>query len=222
MSFYRKLALYSDQDFPANEEMDARLLRLIGGSRPKIGYIAATSDPERIYFRRKADYYAGIGANLVAYVGPGQDTSEAEWSTLLSCDAIHLSGGNTFSFLSWLQRRSALPVLTRYVSEGGVLIGVSAGAILMTPSVDSALLCGDVRDEQLEDDAGLRLVDFHFWPHFNSESVTQKQSKLSSTIPDLYACPDGSGIVIDGNEVELFGQVQRYESGAISPASLEE
>ncbi|ALK33665.1 Type 1 glutamine amidotransferase-like domain-containing protein [Burkholderia plantarii] len=220
MSAYRKLALYSDQDFPANEEMDARLLRLIGRPQPKIGYIPATGDPERIYFRRKADYYAAIGANLVVYVDPSQGTSEAEWSTLLSCDAIHLSGGNTFSFLSWLQRRNVLPLLTRYVSEGGVLIGVSAGAILMTPSVNSALLCGDVWDEQLMNDVGLGLVDFHFWPHFISESVTRDQAKLSSTIPDLYACPDGSGIVIDGNEVELFGQVHRYDSEAIRSTSL--
>lgn len=50
------------------------------------------------------------------------------------------------------------------------------------------------------DNAGLGLVDFHFWPHFNSDSVTRDQLRLSSTIPDLYACPDGAGIVIDGNE----------------------
>jgi dipeptidase E len=211
MSFYRKLALYSDQGVPANEEMDARVLRLIGRPQPSIGYIPATSDPERIYFQRKADHYARIGANLTVYVDPSQGTSEAEWSTLLSCDAIHLSGGSTFSFLSWLQRRSVLPLLARYVSEGGALIGVSAGATLMTPSVNSALLCGDVRDEQLMDDAGFGLVDFHFLPHFNSEGVTRDQSRLSSTIPDLYACPGGSGIVIDGEEVERFGEVHRYD-----------
>lgn len=222
MSLYRKLALYSDQDFPANEEMDTRLLRLIGRPQPKIGYIPATSDPERIYFRRKADYYAGIGADLIVYVDPVQDTSEAEWSTLLSCDAIHLSGGNTFSFLSWLQRRRALPLLTRYVSAGGVLIGASAGAILMTPSVESASLCGDTRDEQLMDDAGLGLVDFHFWPHFDSSIVTREQTKLSSTIPNLYACPDGSGIIIDGTKVELFGQVHRFELEAMRPTSLKD
>jgi hypothetical protein len=49
-----------------------------------------------------------------------------------------------------------------------VLIGVSAGAILMTPSVNSARLCGD---------AGLGLVDFHIWPHFDSAIVTRDQSK---------------------------------------------
>ncbi|RAS38674.1 Type 1 glutamine amidotransferase-like domain-containing protein [Paraburkholderia bryophila] len=218
----RKLALYSDQDFPANEELDARLLRLIGRPQPKIGYIPAASDPERIYFRRKADYYAGIGADLVVYVDPGQDTSETEWSTLLSCDAIHLSGGNTFLFLSWLQRRNALPLLTRYVSEGGVLIGVSAGAILMTPSVNSARLCGDTRDERLMDNAGLGLVDFHIWPHFDSAIVTRDQSKWLSTIPNLYACPDGSGIIVDGTEIELFGQVHRFDSGAVRSAPLED
>jgi dipeptidase E len=222
MSVYRKLAFYSDQEAPANEQMDARVLRLIGRSQPKIGYIPATSDPERIYFRSKADYYTGIGANLAVYVDPNQDTSDAEWSTLLSCDAIHLSGGNTFSFLSWVKRRGVLPLLTRYVTEGGVLIGVSAGAILMTPDVNSALLCGDVRDKQLMDDAGLGLVDFHFWPHFDSTSVNQNQSILASAIPDLYACPDGSGIVVDGEEVELFGQVDRFESGAIPSAPLED
>ncbi len=222
MSFHRKLALYSDQETPANEQMDARVLRLIGRSQPRIGYIPATNDPERAYFRRKADYYAEIGANLAVYVDPNQDTSEAEWSTLLSCDAIHLSGGNTFSFLSWMKRRRVLPLLARYVSEGGVLIGVSAGAILMTPSVNSALLCGDVRDSQLMDNVGLGLVDFHFWPHFDSASVTKDQLILSSAIPNLYACPDGSGIVIDGKEVELFGQVDQFESGAIPRTPLED
>ena len=220
MPFYRKLALYSDQEISANAEMDARVLRLIGQPQPRIGYIAATRDPERIYFRRKADYYARIGANLTVCVDSGSGTSEAEWSRLLSCDAIHLSGGNTFSFLSRLQRRSVLPLLARYVSEGGVLIGVSAGAILMTPSVNSALLCGDVRDEQLMDDAGLGLVAFHFWPHFDSESVTRDQSRLASTIPDLYACPDGSGIVIDGEVVERFGRVHRYGAGKVQRTPL--
>lgn len=45
MSIYRKLALYSDQDSPPNEEMDARLLRLIGRPQPKIGYIPGQAIP---------------------------------------------------------------------------------------------------------------------------------------------------------------------------------
>lgn len=92
----------------------------------------------------------------------------------------------------------------------------------MTPSVDSASLCGDVRDPKLINEAGLGLVDFNFWPHFDADSVTQEQSKLSCTFPELYACPDGSGIVVDGTEVELFGQVHLYDSGVVRSTPIEE
>jgi dipeptidase E len=215
MFFHRKLALYSAQETPANEEMDERLLRLIGRARPAIAYLPAASDPERIYFQRKYNYYATIGAHLAAYVDPAQYSLDADWSTLLSYDAIHLSGGNTFSFLYWLKQSNVLPVLARYVSEGGVLIGESAGAILMTPTVNSALLCGDARDNRAIDDAALSLVDFQFWPHFDSGNIAPEQSKLISAMRNLYACPDGAGIIVDGPTVELFGQVNRYDLGKI-------
>lgn len=76
MFFYRKPALYSGHEESVNKDMDACLLRVIGRTQPMTGHIPATGDPERIYFRRKAEYYTGIGANLAVYVAPDQDTSE--------------------------------------------------------------------------------------------------------------------------------------------------
>lgn len=209
MSLIRKLALYSDQACLANRAMDARLLHLIGRRQPTIGYVPSTAYPDPSAFRRKADYYAGIGANLVMSVDPRLDASTGQWSRILACDAIHLSGGNTFLFLAWLRERRVLPLLMRYVAEGGVLIGESAGAILMTPSVTSAVLCGDVRRKDSVDDTALGLVDFTFWPHFNREKVRRTQLTLASTLPNLYACPDGAGVIVDGKAVELFGRVSR-------------
>lgn len=94
------------------------------------------------------------------------DFSKDTLPALLSCDAVHLSGGNTFYFLRWLRRRAMLPVLRDYVARGGVLIGVSAGAILMTPDVSTSALCGDTFVEEFSDPAALGLVDFQFLPHF--------------------------------------------------------
>ena len=48
----------------------------------------------------------------------------------MGCDAIHLTGGNTFQFSYWLRERGLDAELKRYAKAGGVLIGVSAGAIL--------------------------------------------------------------------------------------------
>ncbi|MGN4222211.1 Type 1 glutamine amidotransferase-like domain-containing protein [Burkholderia gladioli] len=222
MPIHRRLALYSDQEAPGNEAMNARLLQLIGRERPRIGHVPAEPDPRLLHFHRQADYYRSIGAELVARVDPRDPASEAAWSSVLSCDAIHLSGGNTFSFLSWLRRGDGLSRLARYAAEGGVLIGVSAGAILMTPSIESALLCGDIRDPESTDDAGLALVDFRFWPHFDPANLMAWQRSLSSSLPNLHACPDGAGIVVDGQDIELFGRVRRYDGGQAHPARNED
>lgn len=207
----RRLALYGDeQEQHTDDRMTERLLRLIGEGRPRIGYIPEASYPDRRFFGVKRDFYAGIGADLAEYFD--EETLDSERPGLLACDAIHLSGGNTFTFLYWLQQRGMVSLLRQYVAEGGVLIGVSAGSILMTPNVHAAALCRDPPDPRLVDYAALGLVDFHFWPHFDVNRVLDPgASVLAASLPELYTCAGGAGIVVDGDAVELFGAVARYK-----------
>ena len=123
----RKLVLYSDQIVGKTDAIDRRLLSLIGKAAPSIGYIPSSSDPERFFFNQIRTYYAALGASVKVYLELDAHFSEDALPALLGCDAIHLSGGNTFYFLHWLKRRAMLPVLRDYVARGGVLIGVSAG-----------------------------------------------------------------------------------------------
>lgn len=208
----RKLVLYSDQIVGETDAIDRRMLRLIGKSAPSIGYIPSSSDPERFFFNEIRAYYAALGASVDVFFELDVSFSAAVLPSLLACDAVHLSGGNTFYFLHWLRRRAMLSVLTDYVAGGGVLIGVSAGAILMTPDVSTSALCGDALVEGLDDHSGLGLVDFHFLPHFEpgevgAAEIAAHQRRFPTT---LYACPDGGGIVVEGANVELFGEVQRF------------
>jgi dipeptidase E len=205
----RKLALYSDQQDPANQAMDERLMDLIGRPRPRIAYVSSALDPKRFYFERKREYYKTVGAELAVYLDP--ESVEAEWGALFSHDAIHLSGGNTYSFLYWLKQKALLSALARYATNGGVLIGESAGAILMTPSIRSASLCGDVRDPRLSEDAALGLVDFHFWPHFDPDTVIDiERSGCVSSLPRLHGCPNGAGIIVDGDETSFYGSIHLH------------
>ena len=200
----RKLALYSDQEIPENRAMDEHLLRLIGCERPRIGYIPPSPEPDRGYFNYKRAYYDQMGATLV-YVEPDADYSESELNDLLACDAIHLSGGNTYSFIKWLKQRNMLAPLRDYVAGGGVLIGVSAGSILMTPDVQTASLCGDEPGNTRIDEPALGIVDFRFWPHYNPAI----KPDLALAAPSrLYACPDGAGLIVDGDEIVVYGPVK--------------
>lgn len=208
----RKLVLYSDQMIPETAAIDQRMLSLIGKDYPTIGYMPSSSDPERFFFNQIWAYYAALGASVEIYLELDMSFSEETLPALLSCDAIHLSGGNTFYFLRGLKQRAMLPVLRDYVARGGVLIGVSAGAILMTPDISTSALCGDDLVEGSEDHSGLGLVDFHFLPHFEPGAGTAEVAAHQSRFPaTLYACPDGGGIVVEGANIELFGEVQKFE-----------
>ena len=163
----QKLVLYSDQEIPENDQVDKRLIALIGKPGATVGYLPSAPDPQRRYFHSKKSYYSRLDLRLTHYFDPETLNYEKDIAVLLSCDAIHLSGGNTFHFLKWLKALQMANALKSYVNAGGVLIGASAGSILMTPNIGTATLCGDTNNVALTDWSSLSLVNLAFWPHFS-------------------------------------------------------
>jgi len=213
------LALYSDQIIPENAKVDRRLLRLIGNDYPRIGFIPSSSDPQRFFFQQRQAYYATLGVSLDVYYELGDEYQPDKLSELLSCDAIHLSGGNTFIFLYWLRQRGMMEVLRQYAANGGVLIGTSAGAMLLTRAIATAGICNmDQNLPDLTDLSALGLVGFEFFPHANQfEQAEQELLEYSAERPGLtiYACRDGDGIIVDAGQVELIGDVIGMRNGEI-------
>lgn len=209
--------MYSDQIIPANRQVDPYLMNLIGKTRPKIGYIPANSDPHRIYYQDRQSYYAGIGAELAPYFEVDRHFQPENLAGLLACDAIHLAGGNTFYFQKWLVARGMFPLLREFAQRGGVLAGVSAGAIMMTPEIDAGQICGDQVVSGLQDWRGMGLVNFHFIPHINSfadphEVLRDYSRRKGATV---YGCPDGCGLVVEGGKVQPVGAVVVYANGEL-------
>lgn len=222
MTAARRLVLYSDPECQ-NVELDRRMLALIASGRreraaqglglpegpPRIGYLPAASDPRRIWFERNRARYAELGAMLEPYFGLESDYAPQALPELLACDALHLSGGNTFHFLWCLRQRKLLPVLRDYTARGGVLVGVSAGAVLMGPSIDVAALCGDEPVPELHDTCGLGLVDFDFVPHFETSAgaAAMLNDHMARSGRSICACPDGAGLIVEGGAVSSIGAV---------------
>ena len=205
----KKLVLYSDQIPTLLDTIDKELLALFDKPNPLIGFIPATADHERRYYKDRQEYYSRIGIELSVYYGLEEDYDSESLSALLSSDAIHLSGGNTYYFLHWLRKRNMIETLVRYVAQGGVLIGVSAGSILMTPDISTSAICGDEVLEGMNDFTGLQLVDFSFLPHYDSISVDldilRKYSSDHHTI--IYACKDSDGIIVNDDVITCISDV---------------
>lgn len=204
----RQLVLYSDQVIAANQQVDQYLLQLLGNCAARIGYISSSSDPKRQYFTVKQRYYQQYGLEVL-YAELDVAYKRDLLDLLFTCDAIHLSGGNTYYFLYWLQQRSLMERLQYYANHQGVLIGTSAGAIIMTPEITSARLCGDVPYAPLTTYQGLNLVDFAFVPHVQDtpNDYARMQAYADHQHRILYGCHDGDGIVVAGETVTLVGNV---------------
>ncbi|WP_433708407.1 Type 1 glutamine amidotransferase-like domain-containing protein [Paenibacillus illinoisensis] len=210
-----KLVLLSDLPFQTNEQLNQRILELLGRDKPSIGYIPSCSDPERKYFEHIVRYYNQLGIENIHYYDLDLEYDSSTFEQILEADAIHLSGGNTFYFLHLLQRRNVQDLLLSYVQKGGMLIGVSAGSILTTPTIEIAGYGKDADENHvgLQDKRALGLVDFEFAPHWDGEedSLDSLRSYADTIGAEVYACQDGDGIVIDGKVIELYGDVRLIE-----------
>ena len=138
-----KLILFSDRIYAP--EIKTQLIDLIGKTQPTIGYISSCPDPSRQYYEQIKQYYALMEAKVTPYVDLESGFERDRIDRVFQADAIHLSGGNTYQFYYWIIERGLKQRLLDYANSGKVIIGVSAGAIIMTPDISYAEFCGDLR-----------------------------------------------------------------------------
>ncbi|WJH39018.1 Type 1 glutamine amidotransferase-like domain-containing protein [Aliirhizobium terrae] len=213
------LALYSDQIIPENSAIDARLIALMQslGLGTRLGYVPSDPEPSRRFFTERKDYYRRIGLDLSLFHDPDDTTG---MDALLACDAIHLSGGHTGGFLARLRRVGMVEPLREWTARGGVLIGTSAGAILMTPTIAVDALFSDSRPEDIRDGEALNLLPFEFFPHLNGKpNFLPDLVRYSKATPrPIIACNDGDGLIVSAGQVELIGNPLWIADGATKEA----
>ncbi len=213
-----KLVLYSGGHAQLNHELDAEVLRLTGRVRPTLAFIPADDFHAEEDFEEYAQTFSQHGVRDFFLFIPGAPHENGDVQRLLSCDAIFMGGGNTFSFLHALRRQYLLPQLMGYAQRGGVLAGLSAGAILMTPHITMAAVPEFDRDPN---DVGLRhlgalnLVNFEFFPHFVNRPRYSSALRAYSVkcVSPVIACPDGSGIVVDDRKLCFVGRAWAFAHG---------
>ena len=135
---------------------------------------------------------------------------------IFKSDVIYLSGGNTYYFLNNLKKRYFITRLRRYVENGGYIIGLSAGAIMMSKDISAAQFCGkDIVG--LSNLSSLDLVDFDFMPHWNRHSkyLDDLKKYSNNTGNTVYTCNDGDGIIIINNELQFYGDINMIKEGQI-------
>jgi dipeptidase E len=190
-------------------------------------YVPSAAEGARPFFRRFERRYRAFGGtdfrcvpvDLPALATDARARRQAA-REILDSDVVYLAGGNTFYFLFHLRRSGLLAVLRRFARRGGVVAGLSAGAHLLTPHI---ALAGHPPFDRDENDVGLPrrhfgaigIVSFEFFPHYRHS--TRYRAALAAYSRHsgraLYACRDGSGVVVEGDRFTAHGDVWLFERG---------
>jgi dipeptidase E len=229
----RRVVLYSGGQVRRNALLHERLLELALRSHERrtrrvlMTYVPFTAEGAAPFFRRFERRFRAFGGThfrclpadlpALAHAGPARRRAAED---LLASDIVFLAGGNTFSFLSNLRRSGLLSVLQRFAVRGGILAGMSAGAHLLTPHIR---LAGYPPFDCDENEVGLPrrelgalgIVDFEFFPHYR-HSPRYRRALADYSRRErrpLYACRDGSGVVVVGDRITPVGDVWTFERG---------
>jgi dipeptidase E len=213
-----KLVFYSGGDDKENFLLDRTFVELLGKKNPVVTFIPSSSYLSDQEFKVFVRHYSKFKITRFIHFPVDVPFDRIILQEVMRSDAIHMGGGNTFYFLNSLRKAGLLPQLRSFAERGGILTGLSAGAIMMTPNIEMAAYHDFDRDENtvnLKNLSSLGLVDFLFFPHFRNspryDAVFKKYTRGNEKM--IYACPDGSGVAVIESEIRFIGKCFGFFKG---------
>lgn len=109
-------------------------------------------------------------------------------------DIMYMMGGNTFYLLDMIRKNNFDVEIKKYINNGKIYIGSSAGSEILGNSISPALGF-DNNNVKMTDFTGLKIIDGLIIPHCNRKEEYINNLK-NKTQEKLYLLYDGEGIVI--------------------------
>lgn len=213
------LVLYSGGFGRDNRALALEVDQLLRRKRnPVVTFVPTSSEDAEPDFRDCKRQLAGARIKKFHCIPVDRPLSEEQEETLFASDGIFLGGGNTFYLLKSLRDRRLLDKFRAFVMRGGVLMGLSAGSIVLTPNVATASVPSveaDDNDVGLTNLKALGLVPFEFSPHYEpGRRVDSELLEHSRRVKrPIYACADGEGIVVRDGAIRFVGRVTVFHRG---------
>ncbi len=136
--------------------------------------------------------------------------------------AIFIGGGNTFKLLYDLKTSGAFNQIQEFISNGGVVFGGSAGAIIFGKNLKSCAL-DDENNVNLKDISGFNILNgysllCHYTNRSKEDDEKSKKYLLGLSMEEkIIALPEENTIYIDDDNWEFIGTKPYYifENGKI-------
>ena len=166
-----------------NEAIKTQFLKLVDGKvhEMKIAIIT-TASPQKEnnkYAQKAKEDFMEMGFQKIHFIDLEFDSPEI----LIQKDVIYINGGNPFSLLFHTKKSGADYILRKLVSKNVVIVGVSAGAVLLGPNIKVVnFFTPEMDNLNTKDFSALGLTDKLVFPHYDREDLFKDRS--NKTIED--------------------------------------
>jgi len=138
---------------------------------------------------------AGISNDNITYLNL---YTEKFSYNLRNYDAIYVCGGNTYHILDRIIKIGLFELIKKFVKDGGLYVGVSAGSILVGKRIEIAGwgIEGDPNDINLRNLNGFNFTNIAIYTHYKpslKKEVNEFKQKVDYPVETL---EDGKAIVI--------------------------
>ena len=161
---------------------------------------AAEGKEKNKYSQLAKKQFETIGFKLVDFVDLETDQNR----DLSGYGVIYVCGGNTFKLLKFAKEANFEHSIKNLLNRNGVYVGVSAGSIIVGPSIDIANeVEPDPNDIGLEDFTGLNLTQLIILPHYSPEIEEQTKAFEEKYRTSVERLSDSQAILLENGKKTL-------------------
>lgn len=116
---------------------------------------------------------------------------------------IYVCGGNTFKLLKYAREANFKETVKKLLDRKGIYLGVSAGAIILAPTIKAAATIDpDPNIVGLTDLTGFNVVQFEIHPHYELEEEPEILEYEKTTSHKVSRLSNAQALILsDGNQI---------------------
>lgn len=185
-------------------KIDKEIIKQGGGKNASVLFFPTAAGESDGYINDFSEYYSSLDCKKIESIKLSYESLKEAEEKISRASIIYLGGGNTELLINVFRRKKIIPVLKKFLDKGGVLAGMSAGAVVLGKiSILSEI--GQV----LKFGKGFGfLPDFIFLPHYQEkykDEVFLIKKRFSQKT--VFLLPEKTAVYIKGKSKKYFGRV---------------
>jgi len=154
---------------------------------------AAEGKENNKYSKLAESQFKELGFNVVDFIDL-ESNPKVDFSKY---NVIYVCGGNTFKLLKYAREANFKDTIVNLLNRGGIYIGVSAGAIILSPTIQiAASIDPDPNEVGLTNLEGFGLIDFEVLPHYTPSLDEELANYQKMTTNEIVKITDSQAIII--------------------------